>query len=290
MQRCISCETRFESPAWTCPDCGFAPQGGSIPIFAPELTEGAGGDYPQETYADWRTYESHLGYWFRPRGHLIAWALHRHAPGARSFLDAGCGAGSVLESIRATNPGIELTGADASPGALKLLRARVSGVRTLQMDAGRIPFRDEFDAVGSFDVIEHLEDDLAAVTELAAAVRPGGAVLITVPQHHWLWSAEDEAGGHKRRYRRGELKAVIERSGLELEWITSYVFSLLPLMALVRLRRRKISAEIALEQARRPAPGARILEAVLRAEVGLTMRGVSWPAGGSLLAVARRSK
>lgn len=290
MKRCIQCDAQVEpGSGWTCSNCGFAPpEQSGIPIFAPHLLQGAGGDYPEETYVDWMAHEEQLGYWFRPRAAMIAWALRHHFPTATSFLDAGCGAGSVLEAIRVADPAIELTGADASPGALRLVSERVPGTSLLQMDATAIPFRDHFDATGSFDVIEHLDDDGAALRELRAAVKPGGGVMITVPQHEWLWSAEDEAGGHKRRYRRRGLRAAIEAAGLELERVTSYVFILLPAMAAVRFRRREITPEAALEQARQAAPGSSVLERILNAEVALTKRGVSWPAGGSLFAVARR--
>lgn len=289
MRRCVQCEAEIGTAGWRCPDCGNAPVlDRGAPIFAPHLNEGAGGDYPKQTYDDWMSHEDQLGYWFRPRASMISWALAHYFPTATSFLDAGCGAGSVLEAIRAADPAIELTGADASPDALQLVAKRVPGTCLLQMDATRIPFRDHFDAVGSFDVIEHLDDDSAALRELRSAVKPGGGVLITVPQHEWLWSAEDDAGGHKRRYRRRGLRDAIEGAGLKLERVTSYVFTLLPAMAAVRFRRREITPKAALEQARKPAPGSRTMERILSAEVSLIKRGVSLPAGGSLFAVARR--
>ena len=195
----------------------------------------------------------------------------------------------MLAEVRASNPAIQLAGGDASPAALELVRARVPGTELLQMDATRIPFREHFDAVGSFDVIEHIADDQRAVAELAAAVRPGGGVLIAVPQHRWLWSAEDVAGGHKRRYRRRQLIELLVGAGLEPLRTTSYVFSLLPLMAAVRLRRRQMSPARALERARRPVPAAGLMERALAAEVGLIRRGLSFPVGGSLLVVARRA-
>jgi SAM-dependent methyltransferase len=256
-----------------------------IPVFAPELLAGAGGDFPEDAYADSGVYERENAYWYRPRARMIAWALGRYFPRSHSFFDAGCGTGSVLEAVRAANPEIDLVGADASLEALKMARERVRGLDVLQAGAHALPFRDRFDAVGCFDVLEHLDDDVGAVTELVATVRPGGGVLITVPQHPSLWSAYDEAGGHKRRYRRPELMKLFADAELELLRVSSYVFTPLPAMAWSR--RRTGSAEAG-EEAAPGRAAAAVLERILSAEVAAIRAGISFPAGGSLFAIARK--
>ena len=93
--------------------------------------------------------------------------------------------------------------------------------------------------VGAFDVIEHISEDEEALAQLRRAVRPGGGVLVTVPQHPRLWSPADDYGEHKRRYRRRELVEKVSAAGLEIERITSFVSLLLPAMIASRFLDRR---------------------------------------------------
>jgi SAM-dependent methyltransferase len=77
------------------------------------------------------------------------------------------------------------------------------------MDAQRIPYREEFDVAGAFDVIEDVENDRAVLQELRTALAPGGGLILTVPQHPALWSEYDVRAGHVRRYRASELRAKV---------------------------------------------------------------------------------
>jgi hypothetical protein len=125
---------------------------------------------------------------------------------------------------------------------------------------------------------------------MRAAVRPGGGIIVTVPQHRWLWTPLDDYAQHERRYSRAELIRAIESAGLDVVRITSFVSLLLPLLLASRLRQRgrpvDPQAEFGL-----PARLDRALERVMAAERRLIARGASLPAGGSLLAVAiRRSE
>ena len=79
------------------------------------------------------------------------------------------------------------------------------------MDARRIPFEREFDVVGAFDVLEHIVEDEDVLGQMFKATRPGGGLLVTVPQHPFLWSASDEHAMHQRRYSRAELRRKVER-------------------------------------------------------------------------------
>ncbi len=151
------------------------------------------------------------------------------------------------------------------------------------MDARRIPFRDAFDVVGAFDVIEHMEEDDQALRQMFAACRSGGGIVLTVPQHAWLWSARDELAGHQRRYGRAELLRKLSAAGFERAWATSFVTLLLPLMALSRLQKHARESEM------RPGRVANaVLGAFMHLERGLIAAGLSLPAGGSLLAVAHK--
>ncbi len=245
-------------------------------------------DYPQEAFDDWEAFERANRFWFRARERVIDWAITRWFDDAETMLEAGCGAGSVLEFLATSRPDLELVGTDTSPRALALTEVRVPRARTAIADIRDLPFEAEFDLAGAFDVIEHLDDDVGALTGLAAAVGPGGGVIVTVPQHPWLWSAFDDYAGHKRRYRRRELCERIEAAGLQLIHATSFVLAPLPAMALARARTRGGEGYDPVAEGSSPPPMSGLLDRVLAGEATIIRRGVSLPAGGSLLAVARR--
>jgi hypothetical protein len=132
------------------------------------------------------------------------------------------------------------------------------------------------------------EDD-RVLAEMRRCVAVGGGVIVTVPQHRWLWSETDVYSGHQRRYTRAELTGKLAGAGLQLRMVTSFVTLLLPLMAASRAWQRL---------SRRPfdparefdVPGRvdRVLERVMDAEAAMIARGARLPAGGSLLAIAER--
>jgi SAM-dependent methyltransferase len=226
-------------------------------------------------------------FWFRSRNRLIVWALQRYFPSARSFLEVGCGTGFVLRGVSRAFPRLELTGSDLFDEGLDVARVRVPEARLLQLDARALPFVADFDVVGAFDVLEHIENDEAALVSMCRAVKPGGGIILTVPQHPALWSATDEFGKHVRRYTRRELIGKLERAGLEVERLTSFVSFLLPLLVVSRARQRRLDLSY---DPLADYPESRLLdrslERVMDVERTLIRSGASLPAGGSLLAVA----
>jgi SAM-dependent methyltransferase len=171
---------------------------------------------------------------------------------------------------------------------LAYARERLGSAATLrQLDATNLDGREEFDAIGAFDVLEHIDRDADVLTNIRRALRPGGGFLVTVPQHAWLWSDTDVAAHHVRRYARAELRDKLRAAGFEVLRVTSFVSLLLPAMWLARRRRgdgmQEVEAELAL-----PGPANAIGYATLRMESLLIRLGINLPAGGSLLAIARK--
>lgn len=229
-------------------------------------------------------------FWFVSRAELIVWVLQKRFPAAASLLEIGCGTGNVLAAIAGRMLLSRLAASEAHAGALVYAARRAPGAELMQMDARHIPFRDEFDVVGAFDVIEHIDEDSRVLDEMFAACRPGGGIVLTVPQHEWLWSFRDEFARHRRRYRRRDLLKKLAAAGFEKPWTTSFVSLLLPLMAASRLRqrhRRRFDPSRELEIGR----GAnRILGAVMALERRLIASGFSLPVGGSLLVTAHKPR
>jgi SAM-dependent methyltransferase len=227
-------------------------------------------------------------YWFESRNRLILWALRRYFPNARSFFEMGVGTGFVLRALHRACPGIDLAGAELLPAGLEIARTRVPHATLWLADARDYPAGRSFDVVGTFDVLEHLDDDGAALRGLYAATRPGGGLLISVPQHPWLWSHKDEYSCHVRRYRRSELAKQVESAGFEIIRATSFVSLLLPIMALSRQRKPHRHDFDGIPEFRVPALINACLKGCLGVERLLIQAGVSWPVGGSLFIVARR--
>ena len=227
-------------------------------------------------------------FWFRGRSDLIEWALARYFSSARDMLEVGCGTGYVLDRLRRAFPDLTLSGSELFDEGLAYARERLGDAVSLrQADATDLGLRDAFDVIGAFDVIEHIEDDRRVLANLHAALRPGGGLLLTVPQHAWLWSGTDVAAHHERRYSRKDLGMKLEAAGFEILRVTSFVTLLLPAMLLARRRKRDGMAEVEAELDLPPFANA-LGYATLRLERWLIRLGVDLPAGGSLLVVARR--
>ena len=287
MRLCPSCHATFPGRGWACPACGFfAPSRDGITLLAPEALESPEG-FDEESFLTLPEAEER-SFWFRSRNQLIAWAVGRYFPHAKSLLDVGCGTGFVLQGLRSEHPALRLVGGELFPQGLAVARHRVPDAELLQMDARRIPFRDEFDVAGAFDVLEHVEDDAQVLSEMRAALRPGGGLLVTVPQHPRLWSIVDEYSRHVRRYTRAELLAKVRGAGFEVLRWTSFVTLLLPLLAVSRRRLRGQQAFDPLTEYRNPPFVDSALGWVLAAERSLIRAGMRLPVGGSLLVVARQ--
>lgn len=288
MKLCLACGQRFEADDWRCPSCGQAPdlRHGHY-SFTPDLAESSDG-FDAEYFAPLARLEAGH-FWFRSRNRLLIWVLRRYFPHANSVLEIGCGTGFVLAGIQREFPDLLLSGSELFSEGLSHARKRLPGVTLLQMDARHIPFESEYDVIGAFDVLEHIEDDETVLVQMCRATKPGGGMILTVPQHRFLWSVVDEYSFHQRRYSRRELVAKVERAGLEIVRTTSFVSFLLPLMMLSRVKRRKAEADFdpAAELEVNPILNV-LLEGVLGVERALIRKGFSLPAGGSLLLVAKR--
>jgi SAM-dependent methyltransferase len=226
-------------------------------------------------------------WWFRARNRLILWVLRTRVGGVRRFLEVGCGTGFVLQAVRGAFPRAELTASEYFEEGLVHARARVPDARFLQLDARAMEEAGVWDVIGAFDVIEHIAEDELVLANLARALVPGGWLLVTVPQHRWLWSAVDERACHQRRYTRRELLDKVRATGLQVEYCTSFVSLLVPLMWWSRRQRRDAAAPA---QSEFGIPGwlNRALGLVMEVEFGLLRLGLRLPVGGSLLLLARK--
>jgi len=228
-------------------------------------------------------------FWFRSRNRLVIWAMRKYFPAATSFLEVGCGTGFVLRGLHEASPDLDLTGVELFAEGLEVARRRMPDISLLQLDARELPCEGDFDVIGSFDVLEHIDDDERVLSSMFRAAKPGGGVLLTVPQHPWLWSAADEFGKHVRRYRRPDILAKLGRAGFRVMRVTSFVSLLMPLMAASRLRHRRLDESYdPIAELSQRGPVDFCLERVMDVERTLIRAGLSLPFGGSLLVVARR--
>ncbi|HEV8095170.1 MAG TPA: class I SAM-dependent methyltransferase [Burkholderiales bacterium] len=286
MRLCVSCGHTLRGSDWACERCGWsAPAQDGIPQLSRLQGAQAAKFSPQDFECLYAL--EHDYFWFRGRIRLILWAFERYANGCRSFLEIGCGTGSVLAALVRAHPDISVWGSEPYLEGLRFARTRVDSARLVQMDARCVPFADEFDAIGMFDVIEHIDEDQAVLSQVSRALRPGGILLITVPQHRFLWSPADEHAGHARRYTRAELVQKVEHAQFRVLRCTSFVSLLFPLLLISRFRRKGREYDPHAEY-RVPRVVNAVLEMALSAERTAIRLGATLPFGGSLLLVARR--
>ena len=290
MKRCLACQNNFDATDWVCPHCGVSPtRRTEFLAFAPDLAEQNDGFNPKIFQLMAAVEPTH--FWFVVRNRILTGIMRKYFPDSGKYLEIGCGTGFVLSAVRTTFPLAHLSGSDIFTEGLVFTSERVSDAFLFQMNACHIPFFEEFDLIGAFDVLEHIDQDEAALAQIFQACKPGGGMILTVPQHRWLWSDADDFAHHKRRYTRTELVEKVMRAGFQIEYQTSFVSLLLPLMLASRLL-RKFGSGMNEQMEGVGLKIGKLTNAVLRLimqmEWQLIKVGLSFPFGGSLLLVARK--
>ena len=225
--------------------------------------------------------------WWEARAALLITLLKRIGVSQNSrVLDAGCGWGVNLEALERS--GYEAVGLDGSRVVLEALNR--PGRLLIHADLAKPAPQDagEFDAVIALDVIEHLDDDRAAIANLAKLTRPGGSVVVSVPALPALYSDFDKVQGHLPVM----LRAAFADSDLRIDRILWWGWWLVPLFFLRRIGRQRAHGDLPAAVYRRQLalprwPMSALFRVAFRVDNALTAAGWS-PIGTSLFAIAHR--
>lgn len=226
-------------------------------------------------------------WWFVGRIAILNGILRRFGRRYRKALDVGCGSGQNMRLLSRYSECV--VGLDRSPVALKL--AAQEKLPIMRADAQAIPLPDgSVDLLSALDVIEHLEDDLAALREFRRVLKPDGLLLLAVPAYRFLWSEHDEALMHRRRYVASDLHARLNRCGFRLiKRSYAVFFAFFPIVA-YRLFRGLFPKDPVAPRATYvglPGPLNRLLIMLLQFEAW-TLGAINLPWGTSIVVLAQK--
>src|SRR5882672_10329848 len=198
---------------------GKAPQK-SMATTADNVTSPLPREMEQHTYSIMFEVEG-KHWWFAGRRRIIEGFVEKVCRDIGTLrpriLDVGCGTGANLQMLSQFG---DAEGVDVSSEALDFCRAR--GLAKVKQGAAvSLPFEDaSFDLVTGLDVVEHLDDDMAGLSEMRRVLRPNGRAVLFVPAFMFLWGLQDDISNHRRRYTLPELKRVVREAGFEVEHAT----------------------------------------------------------------------
>lgn len=238
----------------------------------------------------WRLEERH--FWRVGRRRLLLEVLERHLPargssgGRPRILDVGGACALVTRELGRLG---DVTMVEPDEATADFARRELGLDVRVGSLPDRMPVDGPFDVITLLDVIEHIDDDLAALRAVWSLLRPGGTLLITVPAMAWLWSDHDVSVHHRRRYVEADLRPLMAAAGFTVERMSYFTSLLFPLIAAQRLalRARGIKAKAEYQVSVPPGPVNSALLGVMDLERRL-LRRRDLPIGSSLLAVGRR--
>lgn len=199
-----------------------------------------GKDYPNEAYELLFKIESRH-FWFWGRNQIIKVCIEKMLNKTKGveFLEVGCGTGLVLSSLE--KMGLVATGVDLHLEGLKLARKRTKAT-LICGELKNINFKTKFDALGLFDVLEHVGNQKSLLKNCNNLLKPGGFIFLTVPAKMRLWSMVDEVSGHKRRYEKEEIIKVLSSAGYDVKKVNYFNFFLfLPQLIFRKYQDRKLT-------------------------------------------------
>lgn len=249
--------------------------------------------YPAAGNADCFPLEEE-SFWFQHRNRCILELLRRHPPPG-AIVDVGGGNGYVARAIQQAGHPVALL-EPGREGAQNAKRRGIDPVICATLEGAGF-LQHSLPAVGIFDVLEHMSDDVGFLRSLHALLVPGGMLYLTVPAYPFLKSQHDEVAGHHRRYSMGLLTQRLGAAGFHVGFQT-HIFSFLPIpVFLTRTLPYWIGMESNVNVARSQREHRKrrgILGAfsdwVLRRELACVRRGRPLPFGGSCMVAARSAR
>jgi 2-polyprenyl-3-methyl-5-hydroxy-6-metoxy-1,4-benzoquinol methylase len=245
----------------------------------------------QECYSGIYTDLWRRHWWWRVRHELVMRTVGQllqkddTTPSARNIFDIGCAGGVSFDNLSLYG---EVYGLEPSPTLVNACPQWRERIELSDFGPNYSPSR-QYDLVLMLDVLEHIEDDAAALGSLRHLLKPGGQAILTVPALQSLWSVHDVINLHYRRYDHGGLKHLIEDSGFTVRDLRYFFLWPLGLMYVRKLLLGTTQQPGKSYTVTVPSPLINTLFASLsRAEQRLMRLGVRWPIGGSLLAVVER--
>ena len=234
---CTRCDTVLDESenGFSCPACPYRADREQGVVLFDRTVLPDHGDYKAEGLDGLYRFERDHP-WFKHRLNVIRKAFAAHVADNEDVLEVGAGTGHTARGL------LEDGYVGLSLGEIHLnglLYAKQYGLKNLyQFDLRSPPFREHFDAVALFDVLEHISEDALAVRNIRTMLRTGGRVLLTVPAHRWLWSRIDELSSHHRRYDRKGLASLLHSAGFDILECRYFFTALVPGLLLRRLLSR----------------------------------------------------
>ena len=263
-----------------------------IRCFSPKVAN-AYTDYPDSGF-ELTDKEGDSSFWVSSRNRLFKNIVssQQEPTGKTKLLEIGCGTGGFIQKI-VENSKLEITGSEIYLKGLLFAKKNIPTVDFIQFDITQGVVGEKFDLIVAFDVIEHIENDSAALFNINKMLNKGGRVVISVPQYMFLWSKLDEIVKHKRRYSKKELVTKLRENGFEISYSTSFVFVLFPLMLVSRVfdkaRKQSQPDEKELEKRVKFSPMFNwVFDHLMRIDEFLIRLGISLPFGGTLVVVASK--
>ena len=172
-------------------------------------------------------------FWFLSRKEFIFQQMKRYVDFSSNIIEVGAGTGNVSMFLKQKGY-LNISVGEMHLNGLKY--AKSYGLdRCYQFDLLCSPFKNEFDVVCMFDVLEHIYDDNKALLNSYQMLKPNGQIILTVPAHKWLWHRGDAIGGHKRRYNKKELSSILNKNGFSIVNARYFFISIVPLLLLRKL-------------------------------------------------------
>jgi len=170
-------------------------------------------------------------FWFKSRRNLILQIFNKYISKNDEIIEIGAGTGSVARML--DENGFNLSIGEIHEHGIKYaLKNNENNLPIYQFDIMKNPFKNHFDVVGLFDVLEHIKNDELAIKYIYTMLKDNGKIVITVPAHMWLWCEDDEVSNHFKRYELNNLTELLIKEGFKIKYATHFFISIIPLLYL----------------------------------------------------------
>jgi len=287
---CPKCGHRLnkKGAGYCCIGCNYEAKNKSgIVFFNPEIRQNFkhyNAEYLNKLY----DYES-KHFWFIYRKQLILNTFQKYVKKNDSIIEIGAGTGDITRTLISNGYNNVSVGEIHSAG---LNYAKKYGITNLyQFDINQSPFKNHFNVVGAFDVLEHLEDDDFALKKISRMLKKSGRVIITIPARKWLWSDIDRQSGHLKRYDEQILKKLFKQNAFQILSIKGFFILIVPLLiARSWLNKKRSNKKIEKRAGFTINPLANFILKMIMLCEGHLLKNATGRWAGSIVVVAKKLK